>query len=146
MIFPGELYAFINQQPTATMSLAQLQHNCRTRTCCNTSNITGGVEGRKSVWNIPIVLAGGTTPRHVYASLRNADADWAAWHVYFGDEHCLPTDHVERNSWMATQAWMNHVAIPLTHIHLIPTEKDLQVAASAYAQALAGIMKTKISE
>lgn len=86
-----------------------------------------------------IVLAGGTTPRHVYESLRNADADWAAWHVYFGDERCLPADHVERNSWMAAQAWLNHVAIPLTQIHLIPAEKDLQAAASAYAQTLAGI-------
>ena len=86
-----------------------------------------------------IVLAGGTTPRRVYESLRNVDADWAAWHVYFGDERCLPTDHVERNSWMAAQAWLNHVAIPLTQIHFIPTEKGAQAAASVYAQTLAGI-------
>ena len=86
-----------------------------------------------------IVLAGGTTPRRVYESLRNADADWAAWHVYFGDERCLPADHVERNSWMAAQAWLNHVAIPLTQIHFIPAEKGAQAAASVYAQTLAGI-------
>ncbi|CAG9933011.1 6-phosphogluconolactonase [Candidatus Nitrotoga arctica] len=86
-----------------------------------------------------IVLAGGTTPRRVYESLRNADADWAAWHVYFGDERCLPADHVERNSWMAAQAWLNHVAIPLTQIHFIPTEKGTQAAASAYTQTLVGI-------
>ncbi len=98
------------------------------------------------MWNIPIVLAGGTTSHHVYASLRNADADRAAWHVYFVVERCLPADHVERNSWMATKAWMNHVAIPLTHIHLIPAEKDLQAAASVYAQTLAGIMKTNFFE
>ncbi|CAH1905907.1 6-phosphogluconolactonase [Candidatus Nitrotoga sp. HW29] len=86
-----------------------------------------------------IVLAGGTTPRHVYESLRNADADWAAWHIYFGDERCLPADHVERNSWMAAQAWLNHVAIPRTQIHFIPTEEGARAAASAYTQTLADI-------
>ncbi|RFC35585.1 MAG: 6-phosphogluconolactonase [Candidatus Nitrotoga sp. SPKER] len=86
-----------------------------------------------------IVLAGGTTPRRIYESLRNSDADWAAWHVYFGDERCLPADHVERNSWMAAQAWLNHVAIPRTQIHFIPTEEGAQAAASAYIETLAGI-------
>ena len=86
-----------------------------------------------------IVLAGGTTPRRVYESLRKADANWAAWHVYFGDERCLPADHVERNSWMAAQAWLNHVAIPRPQIYPIPAEKGAQVATSAYAQILAGI-------
>ena len=86
-----------------------------------------------------IVLAGGTTPRRIYESLRKADADWAAWHVYFGDERCLPADHVERNSWMAAQAWLNHVAIPRPQIYPIPAEKGAQAATSAYAQTLAGI-------
>ena len=86
-----------------------------------------------------IVLAGGTTPRRVYELLRKADADWAAWHVYFGDERCLPADHVERNSLMAANAWLNHVAIPLTHIHNIPAEQGAQMAASAYLQTLASI-------
>lgn len=86
-----------------------------------------------------IVLAGGTTPRRIYESLRKADANWAAWHVYFGDERCLPADHVERNSWMAAQAWLNHVAIPRPQIYPIPAEKGAQVATSAYAQILAGI-------
>ena len=48
-----------------------------------------------------IVLAGGSTPRNVYAHLRNADTDWAKWHVYFGDERCLPPEDAERNSHMA---------------------------------------------
>lgn len=86
-----------------------------------------------------IVLAGGTTPRRVYESLRKAGADWAVWHVYFGDERCLPADHVERNSWMAAQAWLNHVAIPFTQIYPIPAENGPQAAASAYTLTLAGM-------
>lgn len=83
-----------------------------------------------------IVLAGGTTPRHIYSSLRHADTDWAAWHIYFGDERCLPVDHVERNSLMANQAWLDHVAIPRTQIHCIPAEKAPHIAADAYTKTL----------
>ncbi len=81
-----------------------------------------------------IVLAGGTSPRRVYELLRKADTDWAAWHVYFGDERCLPPDHAERNSRMAAQAWLDHVAIPPDQIHPIPAEMGAQNAASAYAR------------
>lgn len=81
-----------------------------------------------------IVLAGGTTPRRVYESLREADADWAAWHVYFGDERCLPTDHAERNSQMAALAWLDHVAIPPGQVHPIPAENGAEIAANSYAQ------------
>ena len=86
-----------------------------------------------------IVLAGGTTPRRVYELLREADTDWAAWHVYFGDERCLPRDHAERNSRMAALAWLDHVAIPSSQIHLIPAERGAEIAANVYAQTLAGI-------
>ena len=86
-----------------------------------------------------IVLAGGTTPRRVYELLRKADADWAAWHIYFGDERCLPPDHAGRNSRMAALAWLDHVAIPSSQIHLIPAERGAGIAASIYAQTLAGI-------
>ncbi len=86
-----------------------------------------------------IVLAGGTTPRRVYELLRQANAGWAAWHVYFGDERCLPPDHAERNSRMAALAWLDHVAIPSSQIYLIPAERGAEIAASIYAQTLAGI-------
>jgi len=83
-----------------------------------------------------IVLAGGTTPRRVYESLRKADTDWAAWHVYFGDERCLPPDHAERNSRMAASAWLDHVAIPAGQIHPIPAELGAEAAASSYVQTV----------
>jgi len=86
-----------------------------------------------------IVLAGGTTPRRIYELLRTADAEWAAWHVYFGDERCLPVDHAERNSHMAALALLDHVAIPHGHIHPIPAERGAEIAASAYTKTLDGI-------
>lgn len=86
-----------------------------------------------------IVLAGGTTPRRIYELLRETEVDWAAWHVYFGDERCLPPDHAERNSHMAALAWLDHVAIPPGQIHPIPAENGAEAAAGAYARTVEGI-------
>src|SRR5690606_1937549 len=69
-----------------------------------------------------IVLAGGTTPKQVYELLRHTDAEWDKWHVYHNDDRCLPVDHADRNSLMARQAWLDHVAIPADQIHDIPAE------------------------
>jgi len=86
-----------------------------------------------------IVLAGGTTPRQIYAALSKAGADWNAWHVYFGDERCLPACHPERNSRMVKETWLDHVSIPPGQIHPIQTELGAEIAASAYAKTLKNI-------
>lgn len=83
-----------------------------------------------------MVLAGGTTPRRVYELLRTMDADWQKWHIYFGDERCLPADDTERNSHMAALALLDHVSITTSHIHTIPAEQGAEIAASTYAQIL----------
>ena len=83
-----------------------------------------------------IVLAGGNTPQGVYRMLRDADTDWSCWQVYFGDERCVPVDDPERNSRMAAEAWLDHVAIPKTQVQAIPAELGAQAAAHAYANTL----------
>ncbi|WIM06198.1 MAG: 6-phosphogluconolactonase [Candidatus Nitricoxidivorans perseverans] len=85
-----------------------------------------------------IVLAGGNTPRRAYEALRNADAGWSGWHVWFGDERCLPPGDPERNSRMAGEAWLDHVPIPERQIHAIPAERGAAAAVAAYAEALKG--------
>jgi len=84
-----------------------------------------------------LVLAGGNTPRGAYGELRAASADWAAWHIYFGDERCLPADDPERNSRMAAECWLDHVAIPAAQRHAIPAEQGPSAAATHYAATLA---------
>ena len=86
-----------------------------------------------------IVLAGGHTPRAVYRLLREAQTDWSKWHIYYGDERCLPRDHTNRNSLMAEQAWLSHVTIPASQIHPIPAELGAEPGAKAYAATLAGV-------
>jgi 6-phosphogluconolactonase len=83
-----------------------------------------------------IVLAGGNTPRAVYRLLRDAQMDWSKWHIYHGDERCLPHDHEDRNSLMAEQVWLQYVNIPTNQIHDIPAELGPIAGAKAYAKIL----------
>ncbi len=80
-----------------------------------------------------LVLAGGTTPRALYAELARRGAGDARWHIWYGDERCLPADHSERNSVMAEQAWLAAARIPPRNRRPIPAERGAAAAASAYA-------------
>ena len=88
-----------------------------------------------------IVLSGGTTPRLIYEATRKISSDWGSWHIYFGDERCLPTGHSGRNDTMAMNAWLDHVPIPETQIHSIAAHLGTDVATSEYAKVLAKICK-----
>lgn len=83
-----------------------------------------------------LVLAGGETPRAVYRTLRHRSADWPAWHIYFGDERCLPAGDAARNSRIAGAAWLDRVPIPAAQVHIIPAELGARRAADAYAESL----------
>jgi 6-phosphogluconolactonase len=87
-----------------------------------------------------LVLAGGSTPEKVYRLLAKANADWAKWFIYYGDERCLPVDHADRNSLMATQAFLEKVAIPDTHIFTIPAELGPEQGAKKYQQIVANAL------
>ena len=83
-----------------------------------------------------IVLAGGTTPKHVYQQLADSSSAWENWHIYLGDERCLPaTDH-ERNSVMAQECFLNKVSIPQSQIHFMQSELGSHEAANAYSELL----------
>lgn len=85
-----------------------------------------------------VVLAGGGTPKRLYAALAREAHAWSRWQIWYGDERCLPPDHPDRNSDMAAAAWLTPVAMPAANIHAIPAELGAEAAAEAYAQALAG--------
>ena len=84
-----------------------------------------------------LVLAGGGTPEKVYHLLANTDADWANWYIYYGDERCLPLDHAERNSLMASSVLLDKVAIPTAQIFTIPAELGPELAAQHYQAVVA---------
>lgn len=86
-----------------------------------------------------IVLAGGNTPRAVYRLLRELNMDWSKWHIYHGDERCLPLDHEDRNSLMVEQVWLHYVDVPTSQVHDIPAELGPIDGAKVYAQTLRGV-------
>jgi 6-phosphogluconolactonase len=83
-----------------------------------------------------IVLAGGNTPRAVYRLLRDLPLDWTKWHIYHGDERCLPLAHEDRNSLMVEQVWLDYINIPTNQVHDIPAELGPIEGAKSYAQTL----------
>ena len=86
-----------------------------------------------------IVLAGGSTPKAIYAQLAKQNADWANWHVYINDDRCLPVDDDERNSKMVEEVWLRHVSIPKHQFHAIHCELGPIEGAKAYAKTLANV-------
>jgi 6-phosphogluconolactonase len=87
-----------------------------------------------------IALAGGNTPRPVYARLAAADhagrIAWAKVHVFFSDERCVAPDDPASNCRMARKALLDHVPLPFANVHRMHGEADPAFAALAYEQEL----------
>ena len=91
-----------------------------------------------------VALAGGTTPRPLYARLADPAAahreavPWGSLQVFFADERQVPPDHPESNMRMANEALLRHVPIPEEQVHRIRGENpDPERAAEEYEQILA---------
>jgi 6-phosphogluconolactonase len=86
-----------------------------------------------------LLLAGGNTPRALYAELARRGEGDAAWQIWYGDERCLPPGDPERNSVMAEAVWLAASAIPAEQRRAIPAERGPAAAAAAYAESLQGV-------
>ena len=86
-----------------------------------------------------VVLAGGSTPRPVYARLAEFDTHWRQWHIYFGDERCLPVGHPERNDTMIREALLDSVSVPANQVHSVPAELGPDAGAESYSRTLASL-------
>ena len=56
-----------------------------------------------------VLLAGGRTPRPLYARLASLRYTWAALDVFFSDERCVPPDHPDSNFRMVHEALLSKV-------------------------------------
>jgi 6-phosphogluconolactonase len=96
-----------------------------------------------------VALAGGTTPRRLYANLADARQQWrdripwAQVHLFWGDERHVPPDHPDSNYGMAKAALLDHVPIPADHVHRINGElPDAHEAAADYDLVVSGLSRT----
>lgn len=83
-----------------------------------------------------VALSGGSTPKLMYAALRERPVDWARVHVYFSDERCVPPTSKDSNFKLAHDELLAHVPIPEAHIHRMEGELDPADAARRYDAAL----------
>ena len=85
-----------------------------------------------------VALAGGSTPRRLYQVLASpayaGRMGWDRWHIFWGDERCVPPDHPESNYRMAKESLLDHVPVPADHIHRVRGETTPQNAAEEYEQ------------
>lgn len=92
-----------------------------------------------------IGLAGGSTPRLLYAELCGPSwldrIEWHRWLVYFGDERAVPPDDPRSNHHLAQTALLSRVPVPDAQVHRMAAERaDLDAAATEYASMMAATL------
>ncbi|TAH34366.1 MAG: 6-phosphogluconolactonase [Planctomycetota bacterium] len=85
-----------------------------------------------------VALAGGSTPRMLYQRLAAAPGvRFRRWQIFFGDERCVPPDHLDSNYRMVKEALLDPAGIPPELVHRIPGEMEPAAAAVQYELELA---------
>ena len=83
-----------------------------------------------------IVLTGGNSVLKLYNILSNSKSNWSKWHIYLGDERCLPTNDKDRNDHVINQVWLNNSQILKKNIHFIKAEFGVDDGALHYEKIL----------
>lgn len=87
-----------------------------------------------------VVLAGGSTPRALYARLTRTPARgairWDRTRFFFGDERCVPPDHERSNYRMAREALLEPLKVPARHVLRMKGEEEPARAARACEEAI----------
>ena len=100
-----------------------------------------------------IALAGGSTPRAIYALLADPAAGfrerlaWDRVHFFWGDERHVPPDHSDSNYRMAHEALLSQIPVPTGNLHRIRGEEpDAGQAAAAYEEELRTFFRLRQGE
>jgi 6-phosphogluconolactonase len=92
---------------------------------------------------VTLSLAGGLTPRGIYAALATPqpadvpDIEWSAAEIFFGDERHVPPEHPDSNYRMVDETLLSRVPVDSAKVHRMSTEReDASIVASEYEATL----------
>jgi 6-phosphogluconolactonase len=96
-----------------------------------------------------VALSGGSTPKALYSLLASPDygerVDWSRVHLFWGDERCVPPDHMESNFRMVQEALLSKISLPSESIHRMPGEKAPQDAVAHYENELRTFFRSPVN-
>jgi 6-phosphogluconolactonase len=90
-----------------------------------------------------LCLTGGGIGTAVLSAVREGAGavDWSRVHIWWGDERFLPAGDPDRNETGARETLLDHIRIPGSNVHAVPTpaqaDDDVDRAAEMYARELA---------
>ncbi len=89
-----------------------------------------------------VALAGGESPKALYAALRARDGvDWTKWDVFLGDERAVPESDPRSNLRGAREALLDHVSVDPARVHpMYVAGLSLDAMAERYAHALRDVL------
>ncbi len=79
-------------------------------------------------------FSGGQTPAKMFERLRYQEVDWSKIHVFQVDERLAP-EGPEQNYFHLKRELLDHVALPIDHIHRV-VGADAESAAASYAAVI----------
>ncbi len=91
-----------------------------------------------------VALAGGATPREMYARLAAQPLGWEHVHVFWSDERCVPPEHPDSNFRMAYDVLLSHIGIPAGNIHRMTGEAGPVEGAARYETMLHGFFGDRL--
>ena len=92
-----------------------------------------------------VALSGGSSiemvgPKLVAGPLLS-EVDWAAWHVFWADERCVPWNSPESNYGVADRLLFRFTGIPRDQIHALDDTLGAVQAAEAYESVLRKVLR-----
>lgn len=97
-----------------------------------------------------VALAGGETPRALYALLADASyahsLDWARVVWCWGDERCVPASDPASNYRMASETLFTRIPVRAERVLRVETEHEPAEAARRYEQRLRALFSTPAGE
>ena len=83
-------------------------------------------------------LSGGNTPRPIYEEVARIghELPWERIFITFGDERCVPPDHLESNYRMARESLLIPASVPERSVARMRGEIDPALAAQEYEEQL----------